>query len=129
AVATPIGQPNLGAIASCSATAASLLLYNYKYTFTDASGIPVYQDNSAPEYASVTFNNLPFTGAVTIRRYLIDYTHSNIAYYYDRGLTPDSNGCALQKVEEYAGTVSGGVLNIGQITLDTSGTTLWTVSK
>jgi len=101
---SPIGgsSSNLGAFATSDTGSAHILVYNYnpQLVFNNPT------NTDSPENVSVTMNNLPFNGPVTVTRYLVDSATSNFeAFLADPTKNPD-----LQSVETFTATVQNGQL-------------------
>jgi hypothetical protein len=82
-------------------------------------------DNSlpdTPETFTVSLNNLPLDGDVTIQRYQVDATTSNLKAFLDNPEQADPN---LQMVQT-TGRVENGQLTLPQCSLGL-GVTLWRI--
>ena len=92
-----------------SSSTANIMLYNYDATRVFGTNTTA----ETPEAFSLDVDNLPFVnGPVTVERYLIDATHSNLALF----LVDANHSSELQKT-----TLTGTVIN-GKLTLsDTLG--------
>jgi hypothetical protein len=80
---------NLGAFAASDDSSAGVVVFNYNSTFTEA-----------PEAFSVELNHLPFDGAVTVSRYLIDARYEQSPGLSAAERAPGSqpaNGRAVQR--------------------------------
>jgi hypothetical protein len=121
-------KPDLNALSSSSSTSASVIVSNYNY-------ISNYQnqktsDASKNENVTVGFKNLPFSGSVTVDRYLIDAQTSNLQYWLAAGKTPPSVQAAqLQKVESFSATSTGGTIVLPTRELGQSAVSLWIVHQ
>jgi hypothetical protein len=104
----------LGAFAANDATSAGLIVYNYNAAFTD----------TAKTFAA-EFDNLPFDGIVTVRRYLVDAYTSNLATFLSQPGQPDPS---LQMVEQFTAEVQNGELVLPARGLGL-GVTFWQVQK
>jgi hypothetical protein len=124
-VTTSTQQPNIGAIASTDNKTVGLLVFNYKYKFDWPNE---YKDMTVNEPVSVLINNMPFSGQVTVKRYLVDENTSNVAKFLDAGQKPDLEKTKLQQVETFSATVNNGTLDLGTRTLGKSAVSLWLVS-
>jgi IPT/TIG domain/Putative Ig domain len=114
------GKPDLYALSSSDSTSASLIVANYNYDFTNAS------DLSTNENVTVAFQNLPFSGPVTVDRYLIDAQTSNLYYWTTKGISPPSvQATQLQKVESFSGNVSSGAISLPARQLGPSAVSMW----
>ncbi|MBV8918205.1 hypothetical protein [Bradyrhizobium sp.] len=102
----------LGAFAANDATSAGVVVYNYDSTFTDTA-----------KTFSVEFDNLPFDGTVTVRRYLVDASTSNLAAFLSQPGQPDPS---LQMVEQFSAEVQNGQLVLSPRSLGL-GVTFWQV--
>nr|WP_157872544.1 hypothetical protein [Bradyrhizobium sp. ORS 278] len=100
----------LDAFAASDGVSAGIVVFNYNSTFIDA-----------PQTFSVEFDNVPFDGAVNVRRYLVDANTSNLAAYLLQPTRPDPT---LQVVEEFTATVQDGRLILPVRTLGL-GVTFW----
>lgn len=110
-------NPNLGAFAASDASSAGIVVFNYNGAFTDT-----------PETFSVQLDNLPFTGTVTVERYLVDAQTSNLQAYLTQ---PGQPHPSLQRVEQFPVDVvqlpnGSGQLILPQRTLGL-GVTYWRV--
>ena len=81
-------KPDLYALASSDSRSASLIVANYNYTFNYNN--KNYSDRTNNETVTVALKNLPFSGPVTVDRYLIDAQTSNLNYWVAQGQTPPS---------------------------------------
>jgi hypothetical protein len=102
----------LGAFAANDATSAGLIIYNYNSSFTDTA-----------KAFSVEFDDLPFDGTVTVRRYLVDAYTSNLAAFLSQPGQPDPS---LQMVEQFTAQVQNGRLILPARSLGL-GVTFWQV--
>ena len=99
----PAPSSNIRAFASSDDYSAGVLVFNYDNRIFDASFTP-----QAPEPFKIELKNLPFNEAeVTVRRYLIDATHSNLEAFYNHTDHPSPH---LQLVEEFTAQVQNGRL-------------------
>jgi hypothetical protein len=117
-VTPPATGSNLGAFAASDANSAGVLIFNYdKLMFTRPAV-------DAPETFSVELDHLPFNGAVTVQRYLVDANTSNLAAFYAQQSHPDPT---LQMVEQFSAQVNRN----GQLILPSRsvglGVTFWRV--
>jgi hypothetical protein len=119
-------EPDVRGFASADGASAALIAYNYNYRFNWPSD---YTDLTVPESVVPAFVNLPFGGTVSVERWLVDESTSNIEYYIDNGKPLDFNGTMLARVESCSATVSGGSLVLPARTLGTSGVSLWIVKS
>ena len=130
ATVTPLGSSNIGAFATSDTSSAHVVVWNYDPTV-------VFGPNpEASENVAVSIGNLPFSGAVTVQRYLVDAATSNFFAFVGN---PQENipgdptrNPNLQMVEQYQATVSNGQLQLPQngqttTTLGT-GVTYWRVT-
>jgi hypothetical protein len=121
-------KPDLYALASSDAQSASLIVANYNYLFdwTDKN----YSDLTSDETVTVGFENLPFSGPVTVDRYVIDAQTSNLDYWVAAGQTPPSVGATqLQKVESFSATSTSGTLTLPARQFGRSAVSLWIVHQ
>lgn len=125
-VATNLAKPDLQAFASSDSSSASLIVANYSFDFA-ATG---YGDLTTDETVTVAFKNLPFSGPVTVDRYLIDAQTSNLNYWVVAGQTPPSvPATQLQKVESFSASSAGGTLTLPETQLGQSAVSLWIVHQ
>lgn len=109
----PATGSNLGAFAASDANSAGVVVFNYDVAFTDH-----------PETFSVELTNLPFSGPVTVERYLVDAQTSNLQAYLEASEPrPDPT---LQRVEQFSADVVAGRLVLPSRTLGL-GVTFWHV--
>jgi hypothetical protein len=121
-------KPTLLALTSSDSTSASLIVSNYNYLFDYVH--KNYSDLSKSEAVTVGFNNLPFNGAVTVDRYLIDAQTSNLDYWVAANKVPPSlQATQLQKVESFSAVVTGGTVTLPARTLGPSAVSLWIVHQ
>ena len=126
--AVSAAQPNLYAFASSDASSASLIVANYNYLFDWAN--KNYSDLTTNETVTVAFQNLPFSGPVTVDRYLIDAQTSNLNYWVAAGATPPSVPVTqLQKVESFSASSTGGTLSLPTTQFGKSAVSLWIVHQ
>jgi hypothetical protein len=126
--AVSAAKPNLYALASADAQSASLIVANYNYLFDWTN--KKYSDLTADETVTAGFENLPFTGPVTIDRYVIDSRTSNLDYWFAAGETPPSvQATQLQKVESFSANSTGGILALPAKQLGQSAVSLWIVHQ
>jgi hypothetical protein len=119
-------KSNLRALASSDANSASLILANYNYLFDYEH--KNYSDLSKVENVTVAFKNLPFSGPVTVDRYLIDAQTSNLSYWTATGdIPPTVQSTQLQKVDSISAMATNGVLTLPETQLGQSAVTLWIV--
>jgi hypothetical protein len=117
-------KPNLNALASSDGTSASLVVANYNTVF----GAKSNADLTSNESVTVAFKNLPFSGAVTVDRYVIDANTSNLDSWVAAGKVPPSvQSTQLQKVESFSATANDGTLSIPARELGQSAVSLWIV--
>jgi hypothetical protein len=130
---TPVGSSsNLQAFAASDPSSAHVLVYNYSQQLVFNN-----PDNTdSPENVSVTINHLPFSGAVTVKRYLVDAVTSNFEAFVGNpalNLSPDpTKDPCLQTVEQYPATVVNGQLSLplnGQPVALGLGATYWQVTQ
>jgi hypothetical protein len=127
-VTTNSAKPNLLALSSSDSSSASLIVANYSYLFNYTQ--KTYSDLSINEGVTVGFKNLPFNGAVTVDRYLIDAQTSNLDYWVAAGKVPPSvQATQLQKVESFSAVVTGGVVTLPARQLGPSAVSLWVVHE
>jgi hypothetical protein len=116
---------NLGAFVTSDTSSAHVMVYNYspQLVFSNPN------NTDSPENVSVTIDNLPFNGNVTVTRYLVDSVTSNFeAFLADPTKTADLHG-----VETFTATVQNGQLTLtphdssGQVTTLGLGVTYWKV--
>ncbi len=121
-------KPDLQALSSSDSSSASLIVANYNYLFDYTH--KNYSDLSKNETVTVAFKNLPFTGSVTVDRYLIDAQTSNLDYWVAAGKVPPSlQATQLQKVESISAAVSGGIVTLPARQLGPSAVSLWIVHQ
>jgi hypothetical protein len=121
-------QPNLYAFASSDANSASLIVANYNYLFDWAD--KNYSDLTTNETVTVSFQDLPFDGPVTVDRYLIDAQTSNLNYWVAAGTTPPSvPATQLQKVESFSASSTAGTLTLPPTQFGQSAVSLWIVHQ
>jgi hypothetical protein len=126
--AVSAAQPNLYAFASSDASSASLIVANYNYLFDWAN--KDYSDLTTNETVTVAFQNLPFSGPVTVDRYLIDAQTSNLNYWVAAGAIPPSVPITqLQKVESFSASSTGGTLTLPPTQFGQSAVSLWIVHQ
>jgi hypothetical protein len=121
-------KPDLYALASSDSSSASLIVSNYNYV----SSYPnqTASDASKNQNITVAFKNLPFNGSITVDRYLIDATTSNVNYWVAAGKTPPSvQATQLQKVESFSATSMGGTVSLPARGLGQSAVSLWVVHQ
>lgn len=115
------------AIGGASQEAAGMLVFNYDYRF---GGGADYRDLTTAQSVRVGFAGLPFSGQVTVERYLVDETTSNIGRYIEAGATPSGAEAQLTRVEALQANVAAdGSLVLDARTLGPSGVSLWMVRK
>jgi hypothetical protein len=121
-------KPDLHALASSDATSASLVVANYDYLFDYEH--KKYSDLTTNETTVVAFKNLTFSGTLTVDRYVIDATTSNLNSWVSAGKVPPSVQITqLQKVESFSATTSGGTLILPSRQLGPSAVSLWVVHR
>jgi hypothetical protein len=126
--AVNVAKPDLRTFASSDASSASLIVANYNYLFDYAN--KNYSDLTTSETATVAFENLPFSGPVTVDRYVIDAQTSNLNYWVTAGKTPPSvQATQLQKVESFSASSTGGTLALPATQLGQSAVSLWIVHQ
>jgi Glycosyl hydrolase catalytic core len=119
-------KPDLKAFATSNAHTASLIVANYNYLFDWPN--QNFSDLTTNESVTVEFENLPFSGPVTVDRYLIDAQTSNLNYWVAAGITPPSVSITqLQKVETFSAISSGGTLTLPVAQFGQSAVSLWIV--
>ena len=98
AVMVPSTMSNLGAFAASDDHSASVVVFNYPYdySFTDV-----------PQTFALELDSLPFDGAVTVQRYLVDANTSNLKAFREQSGKPDPG---LQMVEQFTAYVQNGQL-------------------
>jgi len=125
---TDSAKPDLLALASSDSHSASLIVANYNYDFDYAH--KNYSDRTSTESVTVAFKNLPFSGPVTVERYLIDAQTSNLYQWIAEGNTPPSvQATQLQRVETYTTTSTNGALILPARQLGQSAVSLWIVHQ
>lgn len=113
ATVSPTGATsNLSAFATSDATSASVLIYNYNSSVFNNSGSSMVE---TPEGFTINLGNLwgpqAYTGAVTIKRYVVDANTSNLyAFLKPDGTHPSPE---LQAPDVTTGYVSDNQLIIG----------------
>ena len=121
-------KPNLYSLASSDSSSASLIVSNFNYTSNGTTNTAT--DNSSTETVTVGFKDLPFNGSVTVDRYLVDATTSNLTCWFFAGKTPPSvNVTQLQKVESFNATATGGTVALPARQLGQSAVSLWIVHQ
>jgi hypothetical protein len=105
---------NLGAFAASDGSSAGVVVFNYNNMFIEA-----------PEVFSVELDHLPFDGAVTVKRYLVDADTSNLQAFLLHSGHPDPS---LQMVEQFSAEVQDGRLTLPSRSLGL-GVTFWRVSR
>jgi Abnormal spindle-like microcephaly-assoc'd, ASPM-SPD-2-Hydin/Glycosyl hydrolase catalytic core len=126
--AVSAAKPDLHAFASSDSSSASLIVANYNYLFDYAN--KNYSDLTTNETVTVAFENLPFSGPVTVDRYLIDAQTSNLNYWVAAGTTPPSVAATqLQKVESFSASSTGGTLTLPATPFGQSAVSLWIVHQ
>ena len=117
-------KADLNALASSDSSSASVVVANYNTVFGDQSNA----DLSKSESVTVAFKDLPFNGPVTVDRYVIDASASNLNYWVSAGKVPSSvQATQLQKVESFSATSSGGTVSLPARQLGQSAVSLWIV--
>jgi hypothetical protein len=121
-------KPDLRILASSDSASASLIVANYDYKFDyDHKN---YSDLTKNESVTVEFKNLPFSGAVTVDRYLIDAQTSNLDYWLAADKVPPSvQATQLQKVESFPAQATAGDLTLPARQLGPSAVSLWIVHQ
>jgi hypothetical protein len=118
-------QPDIRALASAGSSSAALLVSNYRFRFNWPSD---YTDLTVNQTVVPGFSTLPFTGGVTVERYLIDRDTSNIGRYIDGNLPLSLAGTSLTRVESCTATVdTAGTLVLPSRVLGPSAVSLWMV--
>jgi hypothetical protein len=125
---TAAAKPNLLGLASSDSHSASLVVANYNYDFDYAH--KTFSDRTSSEAVTVAFQNLPFSGPVTVERYLIDAQTSNLDHWIAEGKTPPSvQATQLQRVETFTMTSTNGALILPARQLGQSAVSLWIVHQ
>jgi hypothetical protein len=125
-VAVNAAKPNLRALASSDSTSASLVVANYNILFGRKSNL----DLTKNETVTVAFRDLPLNGAVTVDRYVIDATTSNLKHWVAaENVPPSVQATQLQKVESFSMTSTGGTVTLAAQELGQSAVCLWIVHK
>ncbi|HEY9447907.1 MAG TPA: hypothetical protein VIQ62_12615, partial [Burkholderiales bacterium] len=120
-------QPgDVRAFAAADGASAGLIVYNYNYRYNWPSD---YTDLTVEQSVVPGFANVPFDGAVSVERYLVDENTSNVARYLDAKQPLDYNGAMLTRVEACAATVDQGTLVLPARTLGPSAVSLWLVKS
>jgi len=128
AAAVNPAKPDLYALASSNSTSATLIVANYNYLFDWSN--KNYSDLTKNETVTVAFKNVPFSGPVTVDRYLIDAQTSNLDFWVAAGKTPPSvQATQLQKVESFSANSTGGALTLPARQLGPSAVSLWIVHQ
>jgi hypothetical protein len=109
--------PAVRAFGSGSDSAAAVIAFND------------YKDLASTQSIRPGFGNLPFSGAVTVERYLIDTGTSNVAKYIDAGQVPNLADSSLTMVESYQASVDQGKLLLDARTLGPAAVTMWVVRR
>jgi hypothetical protein len=117
------GLPTVKAIGGASNDAAAMLVVNYDYDFATRS------DRTTDQGVRVGFANLPFSGAVTVERWLVDRNTSNVGRYIASGSAPNPTETALSRVESFSANVTDGALALDARTLGPSAVSLWVIRK
>jgi hypothetical protein len=121
-------KSELHALASCDSSSASLIVSNYRYVASFAA--KTASDTSRNETVTVAFTNLPFSGAVTVDRYVVDAKTSNLNYWVATGKVPPSvKATQLQKVESFSANSTGGTVSLPARDLGQSAVSLWIVHR
>jgi hypothetical protein len=119
-------KPDLYALSSSDSTSAAVIVANYNFVFAANN----YSDLSTTESVTIAFKNLPFSGPVTVDRYLVDAQTSNLYYWFAQGITPPSvQATQLQKVETFSASVSSGILSLPARQLGPSAVSMWIVHQ
>src|SRR4029077_7713479 len=125
---TGAAKPNLLALASSDSHSAGLIVANYNYNFDYTH--KNFSDRTSSEAVTVAFKNLPFSGAVTVERYLVDAQTSNLDHWIAEGKTPPSvQATQLQRVETFTTTSTNGALILPARQLGQSAVSLWIVHQ
>ncbi|MHB1155435.1 MAG: LamG-like jellyroll fold domain-containing protein [Phycisphaerales bacterium] len=121
-----LGEPYVHSIASADSQSAGLIVYNYgmQYDWVHQD----YIDLTTSQDITPRLRDLPFGGAVTVSRYLIDSTHSNIAAQLDAGQAPTLAGSQLTLVDQFAATVTNGSLDLPTVVMESSAVSMWIVT-
>lgn len=117
-------QPDVRGFASADATSAGLIAYNYNFRFNYPSD---YTDLTVNQTVVPGFTRLPFSGGVTVERYLVDRNTSNLARYLDSSQPPSYDGSMLTRVEMCAAVVDQGTLVLPARVLGPSAVSLWLI--
>jgi hypothetical protein len=121
-------KEHLYALSSSNASSASLIVANFNYISSYAN--QTASDASYSESVTVGFKNLPFSGSVTVDRYVIDAQTSNLQYWLAAGKTPPSvQATQLQKVESFSATSTGGSILLPARELGQSAVSFWIVHQ
>ncbi|MGJ4996957.1 hypothetical protein ACQR0Z_21220 [Bradyrhizobium sp. HKCCYLS3077] len=102
----------LDAFAASDGSSAGIVVFNYNSAYSDD-----------PQSFSVAFENLPFDGPATVRRFVVDANTSNLAAYLLQPTRPDPT---LQTVEEFQADVRDGQMVLPARSLGL-GVTFWQV--
>ncbi|MEL7588219.1 MAG: hypothetical protein AAGU19_16035 [Prolixibacteraceae bacterium] len=117
------GNIQLGAIASGTKDAVGLIVYNYDW---DNASIT---DRSVSHEFQVKVAAPTLSGNITVKRFLMDHEHSNVAKYVDAGAIPPLQDVELQQVEEYSVQAVNDTITLAATTLGQSAVSLWLLSK
>lgn len=123
AAAVDAGLPTVKAIGGASDDAAAMLVVNHDYDFATRS------DRTTDQSVRVGFANLPFSGAVTVERWLVDANTSNVGRFIASGNVPNPTETALARVESFAANVADGALALDARTLGPSAVSLWVIRR
>lgn len=115
------GGADVDGIASVAASEASALLYNWNMA-------EHYVDNSVPREVRVIMHGLPFSGARTAERYVLDADRGNLHALLASGTPLTQENTRAQQVETVAVTVEpGGNVVLPIRTMGASSVMLWLV--
>ncbi len=112
----------VGALASASNKEIGVIVYNYDWDDIHIA------DNSLPHDVQVKIAKQGLTGNLTVRRYLVDSQHSNVAKYVDAGQTPVMSDIDLEQVEQFTVQASNGVITLPARRLEKSAVSFWKIS-
>jgi len=111
----------LGAIASASSSQIGVIVYNY-----DWDDIHII-DKSVPHDVQIKIAKSGVSGNLTVKRYLVDKSHSNLGKYLDAGQAPVLADVDLEMVEQFTVQASNGSITLPARNLGQSATSMWVI--
>ena len=111
----------LGAIASASSSQIGVIVYNY-----DWDDIHII-DKSVPHNVQIKIAKSGVSGNLTVKRYLVDKSHSNLGKYLDAGQAPVLADVDLEMVEQFTVQASNGSITLPARNLEQSATSMWVI--